>query len=58
VLVDRDDVDPFLAHGLEHGLQLVLSHREISIDDGFLVTSREGSSGVHAHFLADRRVLH
>jgi hypothetical protein len=42
VLVDRDDVDAFAAHCLQHGLQLVLAHREVAVDDRLLVAAREG----------------
>ena len=33
VLVNGNDVDAFLAHGLEHGLKLALGHREVAVND-------------------------
>src|SRR5919198_300524 len=37
VLMDGDDIDVRLAERLQHGLELVLEHREIAVHDGVVV---------------------
>ena len=58
VLVDRDDVDALLTHGFQHRLKLALGHREIAVDNSFIVSAGERGPGIDAHFIADRHAMH
>src|SRR6266542_3245965 len=58
VLVDRDDIDARLPQLLEHGLELVLQHGEVAVDDGVVVGAGERGPRVHAHRVARLRPMH
>ena len=47
-----------VTHDLEHSLKLAFNHREVTVDDRFLIAAREGRPRVDAHLLCNRCVVH
>ena len=58
VLVNGDDVDLVLTQRFQDRLQFVFRHREVAINNGVVVASRERRPRVHAHILADIYAMH
>src|SRR5215831_17239532 len=58
VLMNGDDVDALLAHGMQHWLKLVLQHGEITIDKRCIVAAGKCRPSVDAHLLADGHAVH
>src|SRR5215467_15742432 len=58
VLMNGDDVDALLAHGMQNWLKLVLQHGEITIDKRRIVAAGKCRPSVDAHLLADGYTMH
>ena len=52
MVMARTDVDSAAPERLEDALKLVLAHREVAVDDRYVIAAREGSPGVDPHRLA------
>src|SRR5215467_5890756 len=58
VLVNGDNVDFVLTQRFQDGLQLIFCDREVSINNGVVVASRERRPSVHAHILPHAYAMH
>jgi hypothetical protein len=49
--VNGDDIDAFVAHGVQHRLQLVLQHCKVTVDDGCVIGASKGGPSRDADLL-------